>query len=111
MKVEGNKIRITFTQTGGGLTVGVPPWTASGHPPVPPKELTGFGIAGADRKWVWAKAAIEGDAVVVSSDKVGQPVAVRYGWGSSPACNLYNREGLPASPFRTDEWTDATRGN
>ena len=108
MKVEGGKIRLTFTGTGSGLTLGVPPWTPSGKPPVPPKELTGFAIAGADKKWAWAHATIDGNSVVVGSDQVAQPVAVRYGWASGPLCNLYNHEGLPASPFRTDDWTEAT---
>lgn len=104
MNIEGNKIRLTFTNTGSGLKMGVPPWTPTGKPPEPPTELTGFGIAGADQKWVWAKAVIEGDTIVVSSDEVAAPVAVRYGWASCPPCNLYNQEGLPASPFRTDDW-------
>ncbi len=101
MKIEGDKIRLAFNHVGGGLVMSVPPWPHSGKPPT---ELTGFGIAGADHKWVWAKAAIEGNTIVVSSDKVPEPVAVRYGWGNSPPCNLYNQEGLPASPFRTDDW-------
>jgi len=71
--------------------------------------LTGFGIAGADGVFVWAKAVIEGDSVVVSSDKVAAPVAVRYDFEDSPQGNLYNREGLPASPFRTDGWDDRDR--
>jgi sialate O-acetylesterase len=104
MKTEGATIRLTFDHAGSGLIMGVPPWTPSGKPLNPPTELMGFGIAGADKKWSWAKASIEGDTIVVSSDKVPEPVAVRYGWGNSPPCNLYNREGLPASPFRTDDW-------
>ncbi len=104
MNIEGNKIRLAFTQIGGGLSIDVPPWTSSGKPPSQPTELAGFGIAGNDRKWVWAKAVIEGNTVVVSSDNVSEPVAVRYGWGNCPPCNLYNSEGLPASPFRTDDW-------
>jgi sialate O-acetylesterase len=109
--VEGNKIRVTFSHVGGGLMMGVPPSTPDGMPPAPAKELTGFGIAGADRKWVWAKAAIEGNTVVLSSDKIQEPVAVRYGWANSPSCNLYNREGLPASPFRTDNFVEGPLGN
>jgi len=58
---------------------------------------------------VWAKAEIEGDSVVVSSDKVAAPVAVRYDFEDSPQGNLYNKEGLPASPFRTDGWNDKDR--
>ena len=68
-------------------------------------ELGGFAIAGEDRKFVWANAEIDGDYVVVWSDEVERPVAVRYGWGNNPdRANLYNAEGLPASPFRTDRW-------
>ena len=104
MKVESGKIRLTFKSTGGGLIMGTPP-PAVGVPEVPPPtELTGFAIAGADKKWDWAKAKIEGNSVVVWNDQVTNPVAVRYGWAASPACNLYNKEGLPASPFRTDDW-------
>jgi sialate O-acetylesterase len=106
MKVEGNKVRLSFKDTGTGLKMGTPPWTASGIPAPAPTELTGFAIAGADRKWVWARAEIDGNDVVVSSDQVGSPVAVRYGWANNPPCNLYNNEGLPASPFRTDDWID-----
>ena len=55
-----------------------------------------------------ATAVIEGDTVVVTSDKVSKPVAVRYGWKNFPVCNLFNKAGLPASPFRTDDWTPPT---
>jgi len=65
-------------------------------------KLTGFAVAGLDRKFVWADAVIEGDTVLVSSPEVPKPIAVRYGWDSNPTCNLYNAEGLPAVPFRTD---------
>ena len=60
---------------------------------------------------LWTKAydaKIEGDTVVVSSDEVSEPAAVRYGWANNPVCNLYNKEGLPASPFRTDDWPGVT---
>ncbi len=60
-----------------------------------------FTICGADRQWKWASAKIEGDAVIVSSPEVPSPVAVRYAWAGNPTCNLYNRAGLPAAPFRT----------
>ena len=108
MTVERNKIRLSFTQTGGGLQMSLPPWSSTGVLPPPPTELKGFAIAGADKNWFWAKAEIDGNQVLVSSDDVPNPVAVRYGWGSNPPCNLYNKEGLPASPFRTDDWTDPT---
>ena len=64
-------------------------------------ELTGFEVAGADGKWVPAVAKIDGNTVVVSSAQVAAPVQARYGWANSPQCNLFNGEGLPASPFRT----------
>jgi len=68
-------------------------------------NLKQFAIAGADKKFVWANAAIQGDKVVVWSDSITTPVAVRYAWADNPqGCNLYNKEGLPASPFRTDSW-------
>ena len=71
----------------------------------PAGKLARFAIAGADKQWVWANAVIDDNAVVVSSDKVPNPVAVRYAFTTNTSgANLYNREGLPASPFRTDEW-------
>ena len=96
MKTEGNKIILDFEHVGGGLA-------AMGSEP-----LKGFAVAGADRKFVWADAKIEGDTVVVSSNEVSVPVAVQYGWANNPVCNLYNKEGLPASPFRTDDWPGIT---
>jgi sialate O-acetylesterase len=89
MEIEGNKARIFFTHTGSGLV-------CKGD------KLLGFAIAGEDKKFVWADAKIEGNTVVVWSDKVQKPVAVRYAWADNPECNLYNKEGLPAVPFRTD---------
>ncbi len=69
------------------------------------EELKGFAIAGSDKKFVWAKAKIEGDKVIVYSPKVDHPIAVRYAWADNPQnANLYNEEDLPASPFRTDDW-------
>jgi sialate O-acetylesterase len=67
-------------------------------------RLQGFAVAGPDRRFVWAEAAIEGDGVVVWSERVPNPVAVRYAWGDNPQANLYNGAGLPATPFRTDAW-------
>jgi sialate O-acetylesterase len=67
-------------------------------------ELQGFAVAGADQKFVWGKALIDGETVTVWSDEVPEPVAVRYGWAANPKCNLVNGGGLPASPFRTDDW-------
>jgi sialate O-acetylesterase len=95
MKAEGDKIRITFKHANGGLK-------AKGD------ELKGFAIAGEDRKFVWAKAAIDGECVLVSAEGIAQPVAVRYAWDENPVCNLYNGADLPASPFRTDDWPGRT---
>ena len=71
-------------------------------------ELKGFALCGEDRKFVWAKAAIAGDTVVVSSPDIAAPVAVRYGWADYPDVNLWNKDGLPASPFRTDNFPMVT---
>jgi sialate O-acetylesterase len=73
-------------------------------------KLTGFQIAGADHIWHWADAEIAGDTVIVSCPDVPHPVAVRYGWADNPVCNLFNSEGLPAWPFRTDDWPGLTYG-
>ena len=104
MKIEEGKIRITFDSVGSGLTAA----TKKGYDPMvkdPSGLLKKFAIAGEDTKWVWADAVIEGATVVVSSPSVPKPVAVRYAFSWDPdGCNLYNLEGLPASPFRTDEW-------
>lgn len=67
-------------------------------------KIKGFAVAGEDKKFVWADVAIEGDHVLISSPKVAAPVSVRYGWADNPDCNLVNSAGLPASPFRTDDW-------
>ena len=103
-KVEGNAIRVSFDHVGGGLIVGI----KSGLEPVTDVKdlpLQRFAIAGKDRKWVWAKAKIDGGSVVVSSQEVANPVAVRYAYSANPlGANLYNAEGIPASPFRTDDW-------
>jgi sialate O-acetylesterase len=73
-------------------------------------DLKGFSIAGAERKFVWASAKIEGDKVIVSSPEVSAPVAVRFGWANYPVVNLWNKDGLPASPFRTDDFPMITNG-
>jgi sialate O-acetylesterase len=96
MQAQGNEIRIRFAHTGSGLEA------RAGGP------LKGFSIAGADRKFHWADARVDGDTVVVSSPDVAAPVSVRYAWANSPDCNLYNKDGLPASPFRTDDWRGIT---
>ena len=102
---EQGAIRVTFVHAGSGLIVG----TKKGLEPVvedPAGVLKRFAIAGEDRQWHWADARIDGpDSVIVSSPAVPAPVAVRYAFSHNPeGCNLYNREGLPASPFRTDAW-------
>lgn len=89
MKVKDNQAILSFDNTGGGIE----PKNA---------DLTGFAIAGDDGKFVWAKARVEGNKVVVTSPSVSKPTAVRYGWADFPVVNLSNKEGLPASPFRTD---------
>ncbi|MCE9519344.1 MAG: sialate O-acetylesterase [Verrucomicrobia bacterium] len=89
MTAQGSKITINFTHTGGGLVA-------------KDGELKGFTIAAADGKFVPAKAEIKGNSVVVSADGVTDPKAVRYGWANVPDVNLFNKEGIPASPFRTD---------
>ncbi len=102
--VEGGAIRVHFDNVGKGLMIG----EKKGLEPtreVPGGKLERFAIAGSDKKWVWANARIDGDTVVVSSPEVRNPVAVRYAFSGNPlGANLYNREGIPASPFRTDEW-------
>jgi sialate O-acetylesterase len=91
--IEGNRIRIRFRETGSGLAINK----------TDEDELTYFVIAGKDKKFVWAKAIIERNTVVVWSDEVAEPMYVRYGWADNPeGANLMNVEGLPASPFRTD---------
>jgi len=93
LKVEGNKIILSFTNVGGGLIA-----KGSG-------KLHYFAIAGADKKFVWANAKINADKVIVWNNKISKPVAVRYAWADDPeGANLYNKEGLPASPFRTDDF-------
>jgi sialate O-acetylesterase len=91
MKVEGDKVHLKFKHIGGGLV-------AKGD------KLTGFAVAGEDKKFVWADAKIEGDTVVVSAKDMVKPLAVRYAWADNPECNLYNKADLPAVPFRTDDW-------
>jgi sialate O-acetylesterase len=89
MQIEGDRSVLRFTHLGGGLVA-------------QEGALIGFTVAGADRIFHPAHAGIEGDTVIVSTAAVPQPVAVRYGWANVPVGNLFNRAGLPASPFRTD---------
>jgi len=99
MSISGNKIRLRFKNVDGGLIA------------KDSKFLRGFAIAGADRKFYFASAHIKGDTVVVHSRHVKEPVAVRYAWADNPRCNLYNQAGLPADPFRTDDWPGVTINN
>ena len=92
MEITDGKIVLHFAHTGSGLMAR------------DEDGLKGFVISGADCKFVKADAVIDSATVVVSSEKVARPVAVRYGWRDYPVCTLYNKEGLPASPFRTDDW-------
>ena len=102
--ISGGKITISFTHTGGGLVTG------------DGEEPQEFAVAGADKKFVWANAKIEGDKVVVWSDEIKDPKYVRYAWADDPVNpNLYNKEGLPASPFESnppsaDDFADEMKG-
>jgi sialate O-acetylesterase len=89
-KAEAGKLRVSFSHTHKGLAV-------RGEKPV------GFAVAGPDKEFVWAEAKVDGNDVLVWSEKVPSPAFVRYGWGDNVACNLYNLDGLPASPFRSDK--------
>ena len=103
-KVEGSTIRIEFEHAGSGLMLG----KKQGLAPVAEDtsgKMKHIAIAGSDKKWYWAEAKIEGNSLIVSSSSVKEPVAVRYAFAMNPeGANLYNKEGYPASPFRTDNW-------
>jgi len=100
MKTEGNKANISFTDIGSGLIA----HDRYGY-------IKGFEVAGADKKFHYAKAYISGNTVVVYNDSVNAPVAVRYGWADNNLeDNLFNKEGFPAGPFRTDDWKGITEG-
>ncbi len=99
MSVDGNTVTLTFDHVATHLYAFDVP------------EVKGFAIAGADKKFVWAKAEIVGkDKVKVWSDEIREPVAVRYGWADNPVVNLYDRNSLPVTPFRTDDWPVGTMG-
>jgi sialate O-acetylesterase len=89
MEISGNSIKLYFKISGTELVT-------------KDNEVKGFAIPEEDKKFIWATAKIEGSIVVVSSPNITNPVAVRYGWGNNPVTSLYNKENLPASPFRTD---------
>jgi sialate O-acetylesterase len=93
IKIKGDKVIVSFKHTEGGLT-------GKGD------ALKGFAIAGADHKWMRAQAKIDGDKVVVFHPDLKQPTAVRYAWADNPEFSLYNGAGLPATPFRTDDWKE-----
>ena len=101
MKIEGNKVIVSFNKIGGELSVR----DQTG-------EVKGFEIAGADKQFYDAKAIIKGNSVMLSSNEVAKPVAVRYAWADYPGdANLFNKQGFPAEPFRTDKWKGITEGN
>ena len=94
MRIKGKRATLSFVHADKGLALSI------GDQP------RGFAIAGEDRQFVWAQARLKGDRVEVWSDQVRKPVAVRYGWADNPDVNLTNKEGFPASPFRTDSWSE-----
>jgi sialate O-acetylesterase len=103
MEIQGDKVVITFRNSGAGLVA--KDLTLVGGHQLSKDELKGFAICGQDKKMVWAEAKITGkNQVTVSSSKIKKPVAVRYAWSSFPLCNLFNTDGLPAGPFRTDDF-------
>ncbi len=118
MESAGGAVRLRFSHCKGGLVAREIPATyrpktvdVTRVPRVrnsPGSEVEGFAVCGADHLWRWADAAIDGASVVVTAKGVSQPVAVRYAWGDSPVFNLYNRDGLPAGPFRTDSFPGIT---
>jgi sialate O-acetylesterase len=91
LRIKGQEAILSFKSIGHGLE-------ARGGP------LTGFSLCGSDRKFVWAQAEIRGNKIVVSHPSIAQPMAVRYGWSDYPVVNLWNKDGLPANPFRTDNF-------
>lgn len=95
-QIENGRIILNFYNLGDGLMA------KNNH-------LTGFAIAGADKKFVWAKATIKGNKIIVESSEVPHPEAVRYAWADNPDLSLYNKNGFPASPFRTDKWPLVTK--
>jgi len=98
LEINGNKAIISFDDCGKTLV------TSDKKAPV------GFSIAGDDKKFYWADAKIVNNTIELTCKNVNKPVAVRYAWANNPATNLYNKEGLPAVPFRTDDWPGLTLG-
>ncbi|MEO8254622.1 MAG: sialate O-acetylesterase [Flavobacterium sp.] len=93
MKIEKDKVRITLDNIGSGLLIK----NKNGY-------INGFAIAGSNKKFAWAKAYLDGNDIIVYNTTIKEPVAIRYNWGNSPDGNLFNKEELPAPPFRTDNW-------
>lgn len=102
MTVNGNQAVVEFDNIGGGLVAKDVDLDGGIH--IPASPLKGFSLCGEDQKFHWAEAATRGNTVVVSCPEVAKPVAVRYAWSDFPLCNLYNKEGFPAGPFRTDQF-------
>jgi sialate O-acetylesterase len=96
LRAVNGSLHLQFTHLAGGLVVRG-------------QSLMGFEIAGEDQQFFPAEAKVEGNEVVLSSSRAPQPVAARYAWANDPKCNLYNKLGLPAPPFRTDDWTVSTQ--
>jgi len=96
MHIDNDKVHMIFENIADSLVI------------IAGKELKGFAVAGKDRKFFWAKAKIQGDQVIAWSKEVNHPIAIRYAWANNPICNLYNSVGLPAGPFRTDNWQGIT---
>lgn len=113
MRIEGDKIRLSFLPVEGGLVAKALPtqYQPSNMSPTlkplmrhsPGGELEGFAICGENKKWAWATARIEGNDIIVWSPAITSPTAVRYAWDDNPTCNLYNTAGLPAAPFQTGD--------
>lgn len=118
IEIQGRQVRVRFAVPTGGLmakpvsdTYTVSTQSKQTAPLTrnsPKSEIEGFAICGSDRKWVWADARIDGDTVLVWSDLISDPMAVRYAWSDNPTCNLYNQAGLPAAPFRSDDFPAQT---
>jgi sialate O-acetylesterase len=96
LSIEGDTAHVRFRNARGGIVA--KNW--------PPSGRSGFEIAGADRRFVEAESRIDGEVIHVRSNLVPTPVAIRFSWKDQPWYHLYNRAGLPAAPFRTDDWTD-----
>ena len=102
MSREGAKIRMRFQDVGGGLILGATPFQGDDSRAMSQTKPTGFAVAGKDGKWYAATALIDGSSILLSSDAVQHPMEARYNWSGYPRGNLYNKDGLPAAPFRTD---------